>query len=329
MKKSLEGNQGQRQVPRARCQGRRLFPFLPPPLSCRGRRKAQGTGRWLGQLCSHTPHPQVPEASQLNLLHPSSLNTPSTSGCPLAADQAGVRGSGARVTRSPLPPSYPRVGVSGAGAGSWPGGSHFPSPTAAVQVPRAEPRRRGRALWTRPRGESSLPVGRKRQSGGWCCAERGAPSRPAPGTPPGPGSGPRVPARSELPLRARPAAWPPQVRSRAPAPRPRRPAARPFSLARPSPPPPRARACSRLRFFAAVSAFFQFFPKFLARASHPNLTTFSSPTCYAILFSPCLTFPCPPSSRSPLSLHHWLSELLRVVSLVLPTLNLELGRKAA
>lgn len=176
------------------------------------------------------------------------------------------------------------------------GSSHFPSPTArgAGAGGRAPPARR--ALWTRPRGESSLPRRRKRQSRGWCCAE--------------PGSAPvllqgRRRARSGPGPRAQraghggpwPAAWQPQVRRPALVPLPRLP---PRTL----PPPPPAVRCplslSRLLpRLGAGSEFFLFFPLFLSQTSLPSFLTFPFPGCCAILFGPCPTFPCPSSSASP------------------------------
>uniref|UniRef100_A0A4X1UD86 Phosphoinositide 3-kinase adapter protein 1 n=3 Tax=Sus scrofa TaxID=9823 RepID=A0A4X1UD86_PIG len=76
-------------------------------------------------------------------------------------------------------------------AGRPRGGSHFPSPTAAGAGAAGRAPPAGRALWTRPRGESSLSVRRKRQNCGRCCAEPGAlPSRARDPAGPAPAPGP-------------------------------------------------------------------------------------------------------------------------------------------
>uniref|UniRef100_A0A8D0W6K4 Phosphoinositide 3-kinase adapter protein 1 n=2 Tax=Sus scrofa TaxID=9823 RepID=A0A8D0W6K4_PIG len=76
-------------------------------------------------------------------------------------------------------------------AGRPRGGSHFPSPTAAGAGAAGRAPPAGRALWTRPRGESSLSIRRKRQNCGRCCAEPGAlPSRARDPAGPAPAPGP-------------------------------------------------------------------------------------------------------------------------------------------
>lgn len=193
--RSLEGNQGQRRAPRARCQGRCLFPFLPPPLSCRGSgsgRKPRGWGDGLA-ICAHNPDPHPapghrgPEGSSTFFL--SSLSTPSS---PLVEIRPGwFHGEWAHVERSPQPLPYPNdVGAEAVrGAGQLPR-RRFSLPLRnclGCRCDAADPAGAGGAgpVDTPPR--RVLAARREEatagsQSHGWCCAEPAPPSALRPGT---------------------------------------------------------------------------------------------------------------------------------------------------
>lgn len=182
--------------------------------------------------------------------------------------------------------------------GGWARGggrcSHFPSPTAwgAGAAGRAPPA--GRALWTRPRGKSSLPGGRKRQSGGWCCAEPGAPPVPRQGRRRArSGPGPRAQRAGHGGLR--PAAWQPQVR-RPGSPRPL------LSLSSASPPRALspAASCRTLYpfesgcFLGVASVFFLFFSLFLVANFPPQLSHVSLPSLLRDFLQPLPDLPLSP-----------------------------------
>jgi hypothetical protein len=144
------------------------LPLPDPSPFLRGQRlrdKPQGMGRWLGQLVvlGKPPRPQPGPKDRSALPCPSS---PPQVLPPRAALRWPIRNQAcfhpvwdARGAKSPLLPATPR-GAFGGLASVWSAwGSHFPSPTAGVQVPGP-----GRGAGGADAGESWPPAGRKRQT---------------------------------------------------------------------------------------------------------------------------------------------------------------------
>lgn len=270
-----------------------LFPFLVPSPSCQGSgsgRKPQGLGRGLAQVCSYTaPAP----SHRGRAAHPSpSLFSPRPFQVwvPLGSRSGGFHGSGGRMKPPTSCPTLRELWWGARGrAGSWPpagqgGVLTSPPQRPRVQVPRAEPHRRGgpcgHALAASPR----CPSGGSARTAAGAALSR-APSRPAPGTQPGP-LRPRAQRAGSGHGGQQPAAWQPQVGRPGAGPSPRLPSARPLARRRPPGAVPFSIPAASL---ARVLCSFCSFLCSLSQTSHSNFPRFPVPARCAILFSPCPT----------------------------------------
>lgn len=303
----LEGNQRQGQDPGPGAREGASSPSCPLPFPARAEAQGESPREWGdGQLGSYTTTPALGHRGRA--IHPFlslPLNNPSTSRCPLVALQAGFTGRGAHVARSPLPPPRPERSGSGGRVRSWPAagpGGVLTSPPQRprVQVPRAELRRRGG-----PCGHA-LAASPRCPSGGSARAAAGAARSPAPPPAPRPGTPPaRLPPPGTAPARTGPVSCAPRHGS-----------LRCVSRRRLLAPASRGRAPSSPRALSPTAAL-ELSPSlnavcFLGAGSllslllsvpccklPPQLSTFPFPACCAILFSPFLTLPGSPSSKSP------------------------------